>query len=210
MTRHRHRLLAVACVLLIASPAIGAATAQTADSDGGGILSDTIDSVETALTSIYQGVQGYADRIRYAASQAVGESDATASDTVDDLRQYADDGEKEEAILTYANSHIGDDVTKTEYDVLRLDLEAGGESRTVYAVANVTDDEVTDLDIEDTTSRTVDYTLTLDEFATRELPEDVDWVYSTYVAEDKTLDGGAKARFSSKYPGHINVTEGDA
>lgn len=198
--------------MLLATPTVVGGAAAQADSGGeSGILSSTIDWARSVGSSVYQSAQGVADRLSYGAAHAVGlGSEETASDTVDALRDYADDGDREDSIVTYANAHLPENASPTDYDVLRLDLEAGDEQRTVYAVSTVSDGNVTDVAVVDSTDRTVDYTLVFDEFATRELPSDVAWVYEKYVEPDEEPDAGLTARFTAKYPGHVEVTEGSA
>lgn len=208
-------ILLVAALLLTgvaASPV--AAQNDSGEDDDEGALETIAESVQNAK----EMATGFIDRLSYKANSVLGsagQSQHTASDTVDELEGYEDD--HEQALVEYVNANAPEDVDKRHFDAVRLGLEAGGEQRSVYVVSDVQDGEVQSIEMVNQTDRPIDFGLALDEYATRELPSDVEHVHENYVVEDRSPNA-IQSYVASKYwnggfdseDSHVQIIESDS
>lgn len=209
--------IALAFMLVLSAVPMGAA-AQQSDSGPLGVFDDTAEDASrmqqagAAATAALDRVEYYLasqlpDAVPFVDGNSTEDVDTHAQEITDEVNQH------NASIETYINTHVSDSVNKTDYDVVRLDLEdADGNERTIYAVSTVNSstDNVSEMQVVNSTNRTVDYTLVLSDFASQEFSEDLQWARENYVSEDRAPDGRIRGRFTAKYAGgHIDVQEGE-
>lgn len=202
---------ALIVAILVTTVTVAPAAAQTDDSSGLlGVIEDdegNIDLSEAALA--------FADRVVYAATSRspFGDGGPTAGENADAITAAVNEHSDEWA--TYADSQLGDDVNRTDYDVIEVQTTGSdGETDTLYIVGTVTNGTFETIEAVESTDRTVDYRVELSEYASRKVAGDLDWIYATYVTEDRDIESSARSRFAGKYgpsfvtgDGDINVTE---
>lgn len=219
MTRHRltTAVTTIALALALVSAGTVSATAQhqsrdqTDDGDDDGLLPDAVGDAIAAA-------EGAVDRVtHWLANQPVpraigfGDDGGTATDAVAAIETYSEDNQ--DAIVSYATANLPENTSVAAIDSVRLDLRAGGEEETVYVRTEHADGAVTAVDVTATQpDAPIDYTLAFDEFATSELPEDLEMAHAEYV-ETGADPSALRAYFGGKYYGpsdsHVTITEGE-
>lgn len=211
------RAAALACLLVIG--AVVAAVPVGAQESGGtftpfadddededdGLLPDLPDFVGT------DNLGTAVERLLYGVQATIGTQEAaTASGTAEEVTTYFNDNSA--AFVSYAAQNIDSSETnKTNFDVIKLRFESEGEQATRYLVAEVNSDDVYNgAEVVQDTDRTVDYTVTFEDYALERLPEDLRYIKTEYVDEDRAPDEALKQRLASAYAGNYEVTEGSA
>lgn len=206
--KHAIGTIAIA-LLLVGTVATPAAAASDTNSDG------VLEQIGNYVNSAQEAVSGAIDRVGYVVFGG-SEDVQTASDSVDALHDFSED--HGQAIAEYATAYAPENASKTDYDTIRLNLNAGGESTTVFATATIEDGDVESVDVVNATDRSVDLTLTLDEYSTRELPSDLEHVRTHYIEGEESPES-IRSFVASKYWGtdgfdgkdsHVRIQEGDA
>ena len=202
-----------AALLLVTAVVPGGVAAQADTTDDGGIT-DTFDGLIVENRAIQAAIGGYQNARYEAASWSpvdvplVGPDDPpTASEQAAALRSFSDG--KRAALIDYANAQAADEVDVRNHDVVKLALESSDDEAVVYVVSNTTDGEVTNVSVVNETSQQVDYTVDLNEHATREVVDDAEYAYENFVVENRSVDA-LEARFGSKYAGNVEIQAGDA
>lgn len=205
-SNRRFLTVALAALVLVGAAAPTVAAQDSDDEPDDGIL-PSLEEIEGML-------DGLADRLSNAAQgdavmEALGlaKEQPPASESADALDSFVDENEGE--ITAYANEHVADEVDLRQTDVVQVHLQSSEEQRTVFVTASVADNgSVESVDVVNQTDRPVDLTLSLDEYATRHLPEELDQANEAYLVPNEGPDG-LRSSLLTEYSGHVTVEEGD-
>lgn len=207
MTSNRRIItIALAALLLVGAAAPAVAAQESSEDEDDGIL-PSLEEIEGyldgALDRFSNGVQN--DRVMK--TLGLAEDETTASDSADELDTFVDDHEP--AITAYANDHVADEVDLRQSDVVQVHLQSSNEQRTVFVTASVADNgSVESIDVVNQTDRSADLTLTLDEYATRELPDELEDANEAYLEPDREPTA-LRSSLLTEYSGHVTIEEGD-
>jgi hypothetical protein len=209
----RHSRIALVAVLLVVASVATPAAAQTAEDSVFAALDPDGDEGDSLLTDI-QEVGDWAlavsdsvtDRVLFTVERITGDTSG-AEAVASDLTTWTNNRSGE--LINYANQHL-DAVNGTEFDVLEVTLEGADGSATRYVTADVnsTTGNYTSLEVVESTNRTVDQTITLSEFATSQLNEDVRSLYDTFVTAGEYPDGETMRELVATYGTGITVSDG--
>jgi hypothetical protein len=205
---HMHRSVTlVVVVCLVSATAIAPATAQ---SDDGGLL-DTITGGELTLSerinAANDALAGLLSRAQYEAS-TVSDKDTQASSTLAEeiTTEY---NSHNATIETYVNARFAG--TASDWDVIKVTVEQDNDTATRYLVATATDDgNFTDSRMVSETSRTVDQTVVLRDYAAANAATELDRFVTEYVEEDRDIDAALRRRLAQQYGGDVTLPSGVA
>lgn len=210
----RHRVaavLAVAALLALVALAPAPVAGQTSD-DGSGPLLFGVDGTdrETDWSAQITRAGGIVlDRtIAQIKALTLFQPDTSASAYAEEIQQCAAPTDADRAWITNHSAGVNlsayDDVTLivtgTEGNTERLYLDAEHRDGTL---TNVSISEADDAD-------PVDWTVTLDHYATSRLCADHEWVRDNYVATGDPPDQDLAARLGARYAGHVDYERGGA
>ncbi len=164
-------------------------------------LGDRVDAVTATL-------DGYLERATYSASsvQATlnGTSDAERAQT------YATDATavynaNNQTIEEYTNKRVT--ATVSEWDTIAVEFTVGEATATRYLVSEEQNGEFTHSEMVNDTTREVDRTLRLDEYAAESASEELSYFVEEYAAEDENVDASLVSRMQA-YASNIDLPEG--
>lgn len=218
-TNHSVRSIVLA-VLIITSTAAVPMTA-TAASDNNGFLDaftgntdnqSRLDTLKTYASTLPDFASGFYNRVKYWSALQDPFNDAeqpTAASEARDVQSYFN--QHNQSFIDYANNRSAGG---TSYDVWKLTFKQDGESETVYLVAdyNTSSNEYTSAEIVNSTSRSVDETVTLDGYAAANAQEELEHFHQEFVTTDTAVTKDYESHLASKYAGHVesSLLEGDS
>lgn len=202
MKRIQQYTLALSVLIVLASVGVQPALADHNDSFVDGLVDEGADSPTATFARWMAERSGQLAR-NYAALTADTEGE-TAEEYATDLKEEFN---SERGDLTpYANERLD---ASTDRDVFRLctsDQEGG--SDVVYLVSNVsngswTDERMVSADTFATLNRTVDYTVAMDWYASRNADEELDTFVEKFAEDGTNASATYRAKMLAKYGGSI-------
>lgn len=201
---HRQLTTAVAALLVLAAVAPGVAVAQTDDE---GII-DGIDGPSDLVSVAAEGVGAITDAVAgglAVAEHAVLGDDRTPAEQAD--ATAATFNSNSDSIETYLNARVSDDVNRSAWDVIAVEVVGEEETATRYLTADVVDGNFTNLSMDASTDRTVDKTIRLEGAAAANADGELDYFVTEYVDEDRDPDAALRARWFS-FRGDVTLPDG--
>lgn len=154
-------------------------------------VDDEDDSLLPSVDAIVAGAQGLADRV----SDVVDRSEPMAADEAG--QQAADELNANNATFEdYLNNRT---TATTGYDVIEVTFEIGDTTDTRYIVSDVENETYTNVQMVNSTDRTVDETITLREEAAENADKEIDFFANNYASEQRGVDDTYIAHLSSRY-----------
>lgn len=207
MIRTSTATVLLSALLVIVAVAPGAVVAQD-DSIWDGFSEDEDEVSITDRISIANAeVAALLDRISYSVSSRTTSDDADARAT-----EYADAfantfAEHNETLETYTNDRFTGDAS--QYNVIAFEFVVDDAETTRYLVAdvNATDDTFHNSSIVGQTDRSVDYTITLEEYAAKNAADELDYFAEEYAAENRGIDKQLLTRMANRYAGDIELPD---
>ncbi|MFW5956756.1 MAG: hypothetical protein ACOCQY_05070 [Halorhabdus sp.] len=138
--------------------------------------------------------------------------EAGREDTTDEERatQNANDfaaefDDQNSTLEEYANDNF--DGNASEYDVIALEFQVGEETETRYIVADANNSTFSNSTVVNSTDRTADWTLTLEEYAAANADEELEYFADEYAAENRSIDKPLLTRMGKRYGTHVDLPE---
>lgn len=199
MKRIQQYTLALCVILLLASVGVQPALADHNDSFVDGLVEDDDSSSWTADLGQWMARRSGTLAKNYAALTADTEGE-TAEEYATDLKEEFNS--ERDDLTPYANDRLE---ASTDRDVFRLctsDQEGG--SDVVYLVSNVSNDSWTDERIVSaetfqSLNRTVDYTVAMDWYASRNADEELDGFVEQFAEDDTAVSTTYRAKMVAQY-----------
>jgi|GEM_PF-783225 hypothetical protein len=205
--------VAVAAMLLIAGMS-GAVVAQTdeedslfeqltgTDTDDDATFGERVDATTAALV-------GYQDRVAYSVSTAQAKLSGDTTDA-DLAEEYAEDTQStfnanNATLEDYVNARVN--VNVSDWDTIAVEHRAGDASATVYLLSENSSGDFADSRMVNTTTRTVDHTLVLEDNAAESASEELTYFTDDYAATGKDVDRPLITRMQA-YVDQIVLPEG--
>lgn len=200
----------LAALLLVGALLVGAvaspAAAQESDGEGDDSVLPSWEELKGLIDGVTDRIANNVQNDRVLDTFGLTE-EKTASDSADELDTFVE--ENGPAITAYANEHVDDDVDLRQTDVVQVHLHSSDEQRTVFVTASIDDNgSVQSVDVVNQTDRTVGLTVTLDEYATRHLPGELEDANEAYL-EPNREPTGLRSSLLTEYSGHVTIEEGD-
>lgn len=211
MTR-RFTIAVLAVAVLLVSSGAGVATATQTQEEAS--LFDQLTGVELSSSDATLGervdaVSTVAEKFVDRAMYRVGK--LTASDSsMDRAQQYASNTSAvfethAAAIEPYVNERVSASVT--DWDTIAIEFVVDDATATRYLLADESSGEFTDLRMVNDTTRDVDGTLTIEEFAAEDAASELEYFATEYVAENRDVDMALLSRMQA-YSGAIELPDG--
>lgn len=198
---NRNTLIAgLLVVSLLGVTAFGATGTVGAQSDSGPLETAFGDDGESGVVeAVLATVQGEAERFRYEIAHSSapivgGEETDTASEELEAVQSYYNP--RSDNFESWINERS---TASTEYDVVALEFQLGGETSTAYLVADVENESYHNSSIVDETNRTVDHNVTLCGYAADEAPGELEAFYGEYVETGDDVDRSYVGRLAGSY-----------
>lgn len=208
MTR-THRLIAALLALALIAGLATPAAAQT-DTDGEGGFLDAL------LTEGDQGADGWVVDLGRSVAETVTEVTSAAARTftavttdAGEADQYANQTAEvltanNVTLETYANARLN---ASTDYDVFAVEFtDRSGETATWYVLADVVNGSYTDLQMVESTDRTVDETVELGWYASRNAAGELETFLEAFASQDRDVSTTYRAELLARYGGDITST----
>ena len=203
----RHNLPVIALTTVLTLSLV--APAPVAADDGESVLDGLSDDEDS---SILDSIGETAD---FVGGQAKGlYARAKAYDLLEDESETWSTEAKAEAVrsevasnATLYESWLNSQLTaSTDRDVLSVTIRNETSETTVYVVSDVSNGSYHNLTAVNETSRTVDETITLEERAGRNAPEELVEFRERTAIPEETVSKGTLGRFSTEYSGQIETS----
>ncbi|WP_373190031.1 hypothetical protein [Halolamina sp.] len=205
--------VAVAAMLLIAGMS-GAVVAQTeeedslfeqltgTETDDDATLGERIDATTAALAS-------YQDRAAYSVSTTREKLSGDVTDA-DLAARYAEStkstfNQNNATLEDYVNARVNANVS--DWDTIAVEHRVGEEPTIVYLLSENSSGEFADSRMVNTTNRTVDHTLVLEDNAAESADEELSYFVEDYAADKKDIDRSLITRMQA-YADQIVLPEG--
>ncbi len=171
------------------------------DTDDEVTLGARIDATNAALA-------GYQDRASYTASTMSAKVTGEKTNA-DFAEQYAQDTKatfniNNATLEDYVNQRVS--VNVSEWDVIAIEHRVGDASSTVYLTASKNSGSFDNATMVNTTDRTVDHTLVLEENAAESADEELAYFVENYAADGKDIDRALITRMQA-YADQITLPE---
>lgn len=192
------RPLAVVLVCLLALSAV-AGPPVAAQSDSGLVDSLTDDEGASGfLKGLLPGATSIIDRVQYTTT---GEPDPeTHADALEST--YNDNSA---TIEDWVNPRFSR--TESEWNVIKIELTQGDETATRYLVADVNNGSFENSSITDETDRSVDRTVTIEDYAVTKADDELAYFIAEHAEPDSDLDTALRSRMA-QYKTNIELPEG--
>jgi len=204
-------LSALLAALLILQPFVGVAAADPVsifndgeEEDDGFLPVDPVNFLSTQAERTLYGIDQAEEAIPFAEPEANDEASAIA----DDAEAFLEDNSGE--LVKYANQQVPSDVNKSNYNTFKVVINKDDSTATRYVHAPVVDGSYNSLNVTSSTSKTIDYTITLEGFAADNLRDELDWFYQNYVSEDRDVDKSLKGEWGRTFQQDVTIESGDA
>lgn len=199
------RLAALLVAALLVTAAVpGGVAAQ--DDDGG--LLDGMDGPGGLLDAIRAGFSAANDAIgslvRSASYQVTG-PDRTPAEQADATAAVVNNNS--DALVNYTNARFSGSATAWDVVAVEFTNTDTDETATRYLVATTENGSFTSVEMVETTNRTVDATLGLEDAAAANADRELTHFVEAYVDEDRALDTALRSRLSA-YAGDIDLPDG--
>lgn len=194
----------VTCALLSAAVAATAPVgAQSSDNPAADVL-DSVTSVadENAsfgLSTARAAVSGITARLSDFFS-GIG-NETTASQACGDLQSTFNANSA--SITSYANNRTN---ASTSADVLEIECDIDDSTNRVYLTADVNGSDYENATIDDSTSRTVDESCTLEDAAARNADDELDHVLSEFVTPGENISSDYRQKVTARYAGKVSCS----
>jgi type II secretory pathway pseudopilin PulG len=190
--RYETKSLAIALLISVAATA----TAPTvAAADASSVFDDATDAVGSLVDALIGAARG--EYARLTDDPANRDADAAAADLQSEYNANSDELED------WINSRA--DAT-TDADALEIELTVGGDSTTVFLVADVNGSDYENSSIVDSTDRDVDEDCELEGAAARNAADELEGFVDETVDDDQDLSKRELARISRQYRGLVDCS----
>lgn len=201
------QLIAALLVVSLLGVTVGATGMVGAQTDSGPLEAAFGDDGESGVVeALLATVRGEAERYGYEIAHSAapifgGEETDTASEELEAVQTYYNP--RSDNFESWINSRS---TASTEFDVLALEFQLGGETSTAYLVADVENESYQNSSIVDATDRDVDQNVTLCGYAADSAPDELEEFYGDYVESGDDVDRSYVGGLAGSYRKNVDTT----
>jgi len=156
-----------------------------------------VSGVMDSGNTMFAAISGSVGRIKH--SVFGSENPRTPTESATEVTDYFNNNSAD--FVAYANENVEDSTDKTAYDVIEITFEKNSDSAVRYLVADVVDGTYDTASMVESTSRSVDHTITIsnNNGMVDDMPELVEEFHTEHVQSDGDVPRSWAAKKAARY-----------